>query len=91
MKIQSYQIQTKTVLIILSYVLLLLFSACTNPFMEGILGHGSGSGTRINPWRIGSPDDLLKMGRDDESGWTLDAHYRLTGDITLSEPNWIPI
>ena len=91
MKIRLHQIHTKTVLIVLLYTFFLFFSACTNPFMKNILGQGSGSGSRINPWRISSADDLLKIVSGDEPGWTLDAYYRLTGDITLPAADWIPI
>ncbi len=50
----------------------------------------SGDGSAGAPWTISSAADLQLIGTDDASGWGLNDHYILTGDVMLIAP-WTPI
>jgi len=50
-----------------------------------------GSGTTGDPFKVRSPEDLAKVGKETGAGnWTLTAHYFQMNDIVLSG-NWTPI
>ena len=84
--------------------LCLLVSACTNPFMEKLLGARSspasvegpytgppGSGTLTDPFIVHNPYTLRKVGSGID-GWELNSYYEQISDISLAtEGPWTPI
>ncbi|MCL2846384.1 MAG: InlB B-repeat-containing protein [Firmicutes bacterium] len=63
----------------------ILWSMMRAPFPPG------GNGSPESPFLISSNSHLAMMAFEINSGRSTDAHFRLTHDITLTGPEWIPI
>ena len=77
--------------IVFCLAITLAIPGCNNPFMERFLNPEIEDGSAAHPWRVYDEPALRKVGTNVD-GWTLDAHYRQTANITLTgSSNWKPI
>ena len=81
------------------FCILLIFSGCTNVFMENLLNRKEGpytgpygDGSSGDPFRVYDIETLKKVGTETTSGgWTKNAHYRQERDIDIVSISWMPI
>jgi len=92
---EELYMKLKFLLFTLLIVTCSLFISCSNPSGPGGGDPNEGmDGTAAKPYKVYNVATLQKAGRDTGTGWTLDAHYEQTANITLTANpagNWTPI